>query len=123
MVKWLKKSIKYALLGLFSPILVFAAGTVIPSPISGLPGTEGTTATQLLSKIIENVLLPVAGLIAVGFLIYGGFQYVTSRGEEEQAESGKKTIQNSIIGLVIIILSYVIVTVIANALIPGGSGV
>ena len=67
-------------------------------------------------KVI-NVLLAIAGLIAVIFLIVGGFRYVTAGGNEEAAESGKKTITNAIIGIVIIILSFVIVRVVSNALI------
>ena len=42
---------------------------------------------------------------------------------EERAENGKKTIQNALIGLVIVILSFVIVTVVVNALLPQGRGV
>lgn len=63
--------------------------------------------------------MPVVGLIAVFFIIWGGFQYITSGANEELAESGKKTLRNGIIGLVVIILSYVIVTVITNALFRG----
>lgn len=69
----------------------------------------------LLGFIIDN-LLKVAGLVAVGFIILGGFQYITSRGSEEQAETGKKTLTNAIIGLVLIVLSYIIVAVVVNAL-------
>ncbi len=65
---------------------------------------------------IVNILLSVTGIIAVLFLIWGGFRYITSAGNDEVAESAKKTIQNAIIGLVIIILSYTIITIIANAL-------
>lgn len=91
----------------------------MPTKPTGLPGSSsGDTATAVLALYI-NVFLAVAGIIAVGFLIYGGFRYITSGGNEELAEAGKKAIQNSIIGLVIIILSYVIVTVIINALAKG----
>ena len=38
-------------------------------------------------------------------------------GNEETAESAKKTIINAIIGIVVVILSFVIVRVISNALI------
>lgn len=70
----------------------------------------------LLYFLIENILLPLTGIIALLFVILGGFQYMTARGNEEQAESGKKTLTNAIIGLVIVILSYTIIAVIYNAL-------
>ena len=107
------------LFGLLLPALA-AAVDIVPSPISGLPGSKSSKLSGELMTIIQTGLA-VVGLIAVGFLIYGGFQYVTSAGNDESAEGAKKTIQNAIIGLVVVILSYIIVTVIANALIGGPS--
>lgn len=91
---------------------------LVPPPV-GLPGTQGETPQTLMIKVISQVILPIVGLIAVFFIIWGGFQYITSGMNEELAESGKKTLRNGVIGLVVIILSYVIVTVITNALIRG----
>lgn len=59
-------------------------------------------------------MLEVAGAIAVLFVIIGGFWYITSAGNEEQAEKGQKTVTNAIIGVIVVVLSYVIITVIAN---------
>lgn len=97
--------------------IVAAAGIVPenPAPNSGLPGTPSTSLTLEIRAIIQ-VALAVAGLIAVAFIIYGGFRYITSGGNDEAAEAGKKILTNAIIGLVIIIFSYVIVVVIARAL-------
>jgi hypothetical protein len=83
---------------------------------TGLPCE--TNLTSFIMRII-NIALIVAGLIAVLFLIIGGFRYITSAGNEEVAENAKKIIINAIIGIVIIILSFVIVRVISNALITG----
>jgi hypothetical protein len=86
------------------------------------PGCGGTglpcdsSISQFILKII-NVALAVAGLIAVLFLIIGGFRYITSAGNEEVAEGAKKIIINAIIGVVVIILSFVIVRVISGALV------
>lgn len=77
-------------------------------------GTDNTF-TGIVKKFI-GLILPVAGLIAVLFVIIGGFQYVMSGADEEMAEKGKKTLKNAIIGVVIIVLSWVIVTVVSNAL-------
>ena len=80
------------------------------------------TFEGLLTYLIVG-LLGTAGLLAVFFIIFGGFQYITARGDEEQVKSSKKTLTNAIIGLVIIILSYVIVVVISSALLKGRAGV
>ncbi len=81
---------------------------------TGLP--NDTSISGFILKII-NIALAVAGLVAVLFLIIGGFRYITSAGNEETAGQAKKVITNAIIGIVIIILSFVIVRVISNALV------
>ncbi len=86
---------------------------------TGLPCDSNITS--FIMRII-NLALIVAGLIAVLFLIIGGFRYITSAGNEETAESAKKIIVNAIIGIVIIILSFVIVRVIQNALVNNNVG-
>lgn len=65
-------------------------------------------------RIIINWMLGIAFGIAVLFLIIGGFWYITSAGNEETAEKGRGTAVNAIIGIVIIILSYVIINVVSN---------
>jgi len=80
---------------------------------------------QDLLKRILQILLAFAAAIALIFLVIGGFQYVTARGNEEATEKAKKTIAGSIIGLVIIIMSFAIVTIVNNILTqnqPNGSG-
>ncbi len=73
------------------------------------------TAQGLILWVTER-LLWLAGSIAVIFLIIGGYRYLTSAGNEEAAEKGKKTLVTSIIGLVVIILSATIVRIVANTL-------
>ena len=96
-----------------TPFLAVAQDFTVPP---GGPVTGVNSASQLITRIIE-ILLAIAGLLAVIFLIVGGFRYITAGGNEETAEAAKKTITNAIIGIVIIILSFVIVRVISNALI------
>ena len=69
-----------------------------------------------------NLGLAFAGIITALFIILGGYWYVTSAGNEEQAEKGRKTLTNSIIGLVVIIMSFVIVRVIATTLVENKGG-
>lgn len=116
-----------AMAGVVIPLdLVFAQSTV-PCPPGTQPGPGGvcvptgggqTGITRVSDFIIFiiNILLALAGLVAVLFLVIGGFQYIASRGNEEATEAAKKTIFNAIIGIVVIILAFVIVRVISNAL-------
>ncbi len=106
---------------LVAPVaLVFAQFRAIDCP-SGINCT-GTRSVNDLIKLVINWLLGIAFGIAVLFLIIGGFWYITSAGNEETAEKGKNTAVNAIIGIVIIILSYVIVNVISNLVASSGGG-
>lgn len=57
--------------------------------------------------IVINVLLYAAGTVTIFFLIKGSLQYVT--GGEGDNEGAKNTITWSIVGLLVIVLSYLIV--------------
>ena len=73
------------------------------------------SVNDVLIRII-NFGLSIAAVVAIAFLVYGGFQYMTAGLSEKNAEKGKKTILNALIGLSIIILAYVIVGTVAGSL-------
>lgn len=80
---------------------VFQGGTINENPDAGaVPNLESTYYNIILW------FLAICGIIAVISLIYGGILYITSAGEAEKAERGKKTITGAIIGIIIIMLSY-----------------
>jgi len=66
-----------------------------------------------------QTIVQFSGIVAILFLIAGGFFYLTSAGNEEQTEKGKKILINSVIGLVVIILAYAIVSIIGSILVAG----
>lgn len=55
-------------------------------------------------------------VIAVFYSLWAGFQIMTAGGDEEKVKSGRKTIIQVIIGIIIMWLSYAIVTWIVQAL-------
>lgn len=67
-----------------------------------------------LVYIIE-FLLQIAGLIAVLFVVIGGYRYVLG-GITEDKESGKKTITHALVGLVLSLSAWIIVNFIQVAL-------
>jgi len=114
----LNKRIGYGLMAMFLALPSWVAAQGVISNFrgpAGLPNTRGGNFQETLLVYI-NIALGFTGIIAVAFIIYGGFRYITSAGNEEVAESGKKTLTNAIIGLIIVIFSYTIVTVIINTL-------
>jgi hypothetical protein len=96
-------------------------GLCVPkSPFSG--GLAGTsTLYDLISQVIKY-LLYLAGIVAIIFIIIGGYQYVTSAGSEEGSEKGKKTLINAVIGLVVVVLAFALVSILSNLLTSGGIG-
>ncbi len=85
--------------------------------IFGACGPAGATSASELILGVINILLAIVGMLAVLFVIIGGIRYVTAHGNEEQAEGAKKTILHAVIGIILVILSFAIITIIANALI------
>lgn len=80
-----------------------------PTAVGGLPA--------FIVKIGLNVIefmLQLVGYLAVGYIIYGGFRYLTSAGSPDDIAAGKKTILNAVIGLVISIFSIGIVNIVAG---------
>ena len=68
-----------------------------------------TEATTNLSNTYYNALytlLYVASIAAVLTFIYAGVRYITAGGEADKAESAKKIMLGSIIGIIIIIAAF-----------------
>ncbi|PIP21801.1 MAG: hypothetical protein COX39_01160 [Candidatus Nealsonbacteria bacterium CG23_combo_of_CG06-09_8_20_14_all_40_13] len=68
----------------------------------------------ILIKNITNILLLVAGGVALLFIIIGGIQYMTSYGDEEKAKGAKSTILWAVVGLVIVALAWGIVQFVGS---------
>ncbi len=96
-------------------------GLCLPAnPFGAQTGTlAGSKTIGGLIKSILDILLTLGGIVAILFIVIGGYQYVTSRGSESQAKEGRQTITYAIIGLVAILLAYMLVTVVTNLFTQG----
>lgn len=118
-VNWLKVAeITLVTVFMIAPLFVDAQFRAPQAPQGVV--TNSRTLPEFIQWVI-NILLGFSGLIALLFLILGGFWYITSAGNEETAEKGKNTVVNAVIGLVIIGLSWVIVNVVIDFLTRGGN--
>jgi hypothetical protein len=79
----------------------------------GLPGGASDDPKQLAVTIVQY-LMTFLGIIAVVVILWGGFQWLTAGGNESRVESAKKTIIAGIIGLIIVIAAYAIVTLVVG---------
>ena len=77
--------------------------------------TNGVATIANLGCVFQNVVqafLGLAGIVLFILLIVGGFRFITSGGDPKAVEGAQKTITSAIIGLIVILLSYLILVLI-----------
>jgi len=95
-----------------------------PTVDSVLESTRSQTSYEKDGNIINyprivgrfiNVFLSLLGIIFVGLTIYAGFLWMTARGDEAGVTKAKDILEHAIIGIVIVVSSYVVTNFIINA--------
>ena len=76
-------------------------------------GDAGRGLENLIFSVV-NIFILIAGAVAVFFVVFGGYVILTSSGDQGRQKQGKETVQNALVGLVIVLLAYVIVSVVAR---------
>lgn len=79
--------------------------------VSIATGGEGSFRT--IVREIINFFLYFLGLVAVIMIIYGGFLYITSQGED--TEKAKKVLMYSAIGIIIVLISFALVNTLLTS--------
>ncbi|PIS05026.1 MAG: hypothetical protein COT81_03335 [Candidatus Buchananbacteria bacterium CG10_big_fil_rev_8_21_14_0_10_42_9] len=79
----------------------------------------GTTDIRETILRIVQVALGFLGTLAVLIVLYAGFLWMTSGGDESRIQQAKDYLRNGLIGLVIILTSFGIVTFILQSVIGG----
>lgn len=112
-----------AVLGLFAAILVIEPAFALminpsdnPSEIDSATIWDGDFRMAALTLL--NFFLFFLGLVATGFVIYGGFLYVTSQGDDGNVETAKKILMFAAIGILVILVSFALI----NTLLQSGTG-
>lgn len=83
-----------------------------PPPGTLNPDIDPTKIPQLGFSL----LLYVAGALAIGYLMYGGVKWITSRGDKVAVESARRHIVAAVIGLVVVISAFFILQVVFRIL-------
>lgn len=100
----------FFLLVLLLPLITKAAGLV---PCGGEDEDPCTVCDLLI--LFQNVLkfaLVIVFLIVIVFIVYGGFRWIFSGGNEANIKAGMKIITNAIIGLMIVLCAWLIVNTV-----------
>ena len=77
---------------------------------------------NIIVKIIK-VLLTFLGLVAVVFIMYAGWLWMTSEGDEQKVRKAKDTLKNAVIGLIIMLSAFAIVSFIEQRMGIGSGGI
>lgn len=103
--------------GFLAASIAQSAPLIVAAQIKNPIGCDTIDACILL---VVNYVLGLAGVLALASIVYGGFLYITAAGNQDRIEAGKNAVYYSIIGLLVIGLSYAILRFIFSAL--GGGG-
>lgn len=98
-----------------------SAGTIV----SGIAGQAGATTYSTPQELIGtgiNAALTVVGLIFLILMIYAGYLWLTSHGEEEPIKKAQKIIVSSIIGFILVVSAYAITVFVGKRFEVGGGG-
>lgn len=71
-------------------------------------------AAPLIMLAIIEILLRIAGTVAVAFVVFGAVKYVVSQGEPDKVSEAKGTIINALAGLVISAIAIGVVAFLGN---------
>ncbi|TAL19775.1 hypothetical protein EPN90_02450 [Patescibacteria group bacterium] len=80
-------------------------------------GTKTPTPLPIVVGQLIKTFIALLAVIFLGLTIYGGYLWLTARGNEQMVEKAKETIKAGVIGLIIILSAYAIATYVVGALV------
>ncbi|MFA5130828.1 MAG: pilin [Patescibacteria group bacterium] len=94
------------------------------APISNSLSLATGDPREIIGRIIQ-IALSFLGVIALILIMYAGFLWMTSAGDEDKISRAKSTLQSAVIGLIIILSAWAITTFILSRLfgVIGGTAV
>lgn len=113
--------------GFFLASVVLLSAKISLAQDFGLDPIESTIELSqgdpraIVARLIQ-IALSLLGVIVLGLIIYAGFLWMTSGGEEDKVRNAKNILKNAVIGLVIILSAWAITTFLLNKLMAAISG-
>lgn len=86
--------------------VVFAVNDAARKVAKKLPNS-GKDINTILPNIL-NLIYTIAGLLAVGYIIYAGYSFVRSEGDPQQVAKARQSIFWAMAGLFMVVLAAVI---------------
>lgn len=79
-------------------------------------GEEAVDIRVIIANIIQ-IILGFLGILFVSLMVFAGFRYMTSAGNEDQTKKALSQIKDAVIGLAIVMTAWVITTAVLRYLI------
>lgn len=122
-------SIKIILFLAFAAFFI-SANFCLADVTSALNNAKGTAAVGYGDRNLESTItdipttigriigvgLSFVGVLFLGLLIYGGFMWMVSRGNQAEVTKATDLIQAAVIGLIIVLAAYAITMYVGNIL-------
>lgn len=80
---------------------------------------KNTGFDGLLGKLI-GAALTLAAIIAFAYLLLAGFQYITAGGDAAKATTARTGIVNALVGIIVILISYILLKYVGTSLLGSG---
>ena len=81
-----------------------------------VPAFNFPSDTWAVGLAVIDMLLHLAGIVAVVSIIIAGVSYITAAGAADKITSARKRIVNSLLGLAIVLVASAVVSFIGNSL-------
>ena len=102
-----RKHIIWAMIGL---IIVGLSEAIVKNIIFVDGGTQtDLTAGWGIIIMLTNFLAGMIAIFAISMLLYGGYLYVVSTGNEQMTEKGRKVMISAILAIVVTTVAYALV--------------
>ena len=83
----------------------------------------GTFRTDIVGFVTDifSLFLSFGGFAATAIIVFAGYQLLTSRGDKERIQAARERITSAIVGLIFIVLSLFLLSLIAGGILklPG----
>jgi hypothetical protein len=70
------------------------------------------TLGEIVSRVVNLFLIPIAGVILLLVFIWAGYDFMTSEGNPEKIKSAQAKITTGVIGLVLLVSAFLIVKLV-----------
>lgn len=87
------------------------------STVKNCIDASGVPTLACIPAVFNNLIhaaLMFVGVVAIFFIIYSGFQLVTSGGDAKKVSGARQTLTFAIIGLIIVLCSFGIIAVVGK---------